>query len=331
MSKKKWLKPVIIVFSVIVLLIVVFITTMGILSAKGYSLSIGRCLVANGDYLLVVGDTPIYMSGDDKYFEELQTGDKLIVLHDGVDESYPAYTGVKYLLKYGSGDTEGLDEILNSFSSTVNTLKLSFELDNQTHNYTIEYDSEGNIISVDNTDYYEFLEDGELITNAFVLDTELTDYFQKNGGYGGIVEDDITLSNATSPYDDWGLTMNVVFHSNTEFDVAFGHNSDSMTVDGELTTSHAYEIQVIYEDEILSLGEYYRDVLWYDYFDVEIGWDDELYTISQDKETVYSENLQYTYGELPSGTYRISKTVTLTTASGEQSTRTYTAEFAVVD
>lgn len=61
-------------------------------------------------------------------------------------------------------------------------LKLSFELNNESHTYTIEYDSDNNIVKVDNTDYYEFLEDGELITDVTILDTELTDYFIRNGG-----------------------------------------------------------------------------------------------------------------------------------------------------
>lgn len=61
-------------------------------------------------------------------------------------------------------------------------LTLSFELNNKTYTYNIEYDSEQNIVKVDNTDYYEFLEDGELITDVRILDTELTDYFIRNGG-----------------------------------------------------------------------------------------------------------------------------------------------------
>ena len=61
-------------------------------------------------------------------------------------------------------------------------LTLSFELNNKTYTYNIEYDSEQNIVKVDNTDYYEFLEDGQLITDVRILDTELTDYFIRNGG-----------------------------------------------------------------------------------------------------------------------------------------------------
>ncbi len=61
-------------------------------------------------------------------------------------------------------------------------LKLSFELNGKTHTYNIEYDSDNMIVKVDNTDYYEFLEDGESIVDVNVLDTELTDYFIRNGG-----------------------------------------------------------------------------------------------------------------------------------------------------
>lgn len=61
-------------------------------------------------------------------------------------------------------------------------LTLTFELNGQTHVYNIEYDSDNMIVKVDNTDYYDFLEDGELITELSVLDTELTDYFVRNGG-----------------------------------------------------------------------------------------------------------------------------------------------------
>jgi len=61
-------------------------------------------------------------------------------------------------------------------------LTLVCELNGKTHTYNIEYDADNKIVRVDNTDYYEFLKEGELITDVGVLDTELTDYFVKNGG-----------------------------------------------------------------------------------------------------------------------------------------------------
>lgn len=67
-------------------------------------------------------------------------------------------------------------------NNLIQTLSLSFVLNDKVYSYNIEYDSDGMIVKVDNTDYYEFLEDGELITDVRILDTELTDYFLTNGG-----------------------------------------------------------------------------------------------------------------------------------------------------
>ncbi|MBQ8219505.1 MAG: hypothetical protein IJZ79_07115 [Bacilli bacterium] len=61
-------------------------------------------------------------------------------------------------------------------------LKLSCNLNNINYYYTIEYDYDNNIVKVDNTDYYNFLKDGKLITDVSILDAELTSYFIKNGG-----------------------------------------------------------------------------------------------------------------------------------------------------
>lgn len=86
--------------------------------------------------------------------------------------------GISVFWLFACSKDEPLDE---SFTENQ-VLTLSFELDNKTHIYNIVYDAENNIVKVDNTDYYAFLEDGELITDVTILDTELTDYFLRNGG-----------------------------------------------------------------------------------------------------------------------------------------------------
>lgn len=65
---------------------------------RGYGSSVGRCMVTrSGEYLLIDDSGPITMSdraeGKD-LFEGLQTGDKILIIHDGICESYPAQTGV---------------------------------------------------------------------------------------------------------------------------------------------------------------------------------------------------------------------------------------------
>lgn len=70
----------------------------------------------------------------------------------------------------------------SEITSSTMSLKLHCTLNSKEYNYNIEYDNDNNILSVDNTDYYDFLEDGEFITDASILDTELTDYFTRKGG-----------------------------------------------------------------------------------------------------------------------------------------------------
>ena len=65
-------------------------------------MTVGRCVIAdNGSVLLIDGNTPIVLSGrtGDRY----TTGDKLLVLHNGINETYPAQTGALLVLKLGSG------------------------------------------------------------------------------------------------------------------------------------------------------------------------------------------------------------------------------------
>ena len=56
-----------------------------------------RALITqNGTYMLIDGNSPIALSNrqkNDKLFEDLESGDKVWVLHDGIEETYPARTG----------------------------------------------------------------------------------------------------------------------------------------------------------------------------------------------------------------------------------------------
>ena len=79
----------------------------------------GRVLIAdNGSYLIVLDDhSPIRMSDCSRKggaFLDLQTGDKIRILHDGVLLSYPGQTGVYWvrLLERGSGEDIPEDVLL---------------------------------------------------------------------------------------------------------------------------------------------------------------------------------------------------------------------------
>ena len=76
--------------------------------------SVGRCLVAeNGSYMFIDGNSPIVMSNrKDKegMFAGLETGDKILLLHDGIQESYPGGTGAYWYMKLEDGTQADIPE-----------------------------------------------------------------------------------------------------------------------------------------------------------------------------------------------------------------------------
>ena len=99
------MKRIIAIMLCIVLLIgVAFIVA----AASGIGISVGTCIKAdNGRYLVVIDNSPIAMhqrSGDRNIFENLETGDKLLVIHhSGILETFPGKMGVYTLMKLSSG------------------------------------------------------------------------------------------------------------------------------------------------------------------------------------------------------------------------------------
>lgn len=118
MKKRKWILPVSIIGGVIALCVVAVIAFGAILSAKGFGISTGLLYFSdNGTYLIDSDDMAMRVSdcSDDKdLFEGYQNGDKVILFHDGVDESYPAQTGGHFTLRISKGDGtyKPSDEIL---------------------------------------------------------------------------------------------------------------------------------------------------------------------------------------------------------------------------
>lgn len=118
MKKRKWILPVSIVGGVIVLCIVAVFAFGAILSAQGYGISTGRLYFAdNGTYLIESDDMAMRVSDcskDAELFKGYQNGDKVILFHDGVNETYPAQTGGYYIIRTSKGDGtyKPADEVL---------------------------------------------------------------------------------------------------------------------------------------------------------------------------------------------------------------------------
>lgn len=122
MKKRKWILPVSIVGGVIVLCIVAIFAFGAILSAQGYGISTGRLYFAdNGTYLINSDDMAMRVSDcsdDAELFKGYQNGDKVILFHDGVNETYPAQTGGYYIIRTSKGDGtyKPADEVLGIVS-----------------------------------------------------------------------------------------------------------------------------------------------------------------------------------------------------------------------
>ena len=82
------------------------------LSNLGLGISKGTCLVSdNGTYFLIKDESPITMSyrgiGENN-FDTLTTGDSIIVIHSGIEETYPGRTGVYFVVKLHDGDEQDI-------------------------------------------------------------------------------------------------------------------------------------------------------------------------------------------------------------------------------
>ena len=104
MKKKTRLIPVAIIVAILVLAIV----GIGIIAAKGYGISTGLYLEAkNGSAMFVRDNSPIVMSNrtSRELFKKLDIGDKILVIHDGINETYPGKTGAYAVFKLSNGTT----------------------------------------------------------------------------------------------------------------------------------------------------------------------------------------------------------------------------------
>ena len=76
--------------------------------AKGYiaksNINAEILIADNGSVMLIDDNSPIVLSvKNPDSLENLSTGDKILVFHDGIRESYPAQTFAQFVMKLGSG------------------------------------------------------------------------------------------------------------------------------------------------------------------------------------------------------------------------------------
>lgn len=129
MKTKKRILTVCIIAGVIVLCIAGLLATAGIMSAKGYGISVGRLYLSDTGFYLVDEDKAMLMSDQSdnrKLFDGLNTGDLILVIHDGVDESYPSGTGAYRGFRLRKGNENDLPENLD-----IGVVKIDVTVDKQ--------------------------------------------------------------------------------------------------------------------------------------------------------------------------------------------------------
>ncbi len=103
-------KKILIALSVFICFAVISIF---VFAGKGYSPSVGRFLKAENTDMIIIDNSPIVMSnrtGNEYLFENYEIGDKILVIHDGINESYPGSTGVYFSIKLADGHISHISE-----------------------------------------------------------------------------------------------------------------------------------------------------------------------------------------------------------------------------
>ncbi len=93
-----------------VLLAVLILIIAGVIwfFSRSLTISTARCIVTKQKCMMVLDNSPIGMSNhswDKELFEDLDTGDKILVVHDGIEESYPGQTGAYFCIRLEKGSS----------------------------------------------------------------------------------------------------------------------------------------------------------------------------------------------------------------------------------
>lgn len=103
-------KKILVTCAVIVCILIVGIF---VFAGMGISFHTGRYLASdNGSHMIIMDNSPIVMSDreNENMFKNLTDGDKILIFHDGIQETYPGKTLVYAYLKLGDGEKTDIPE-----------------------------------------------------------------------------------------------------------------------------------------------------------------------------------------------------------------------------
>lgn len=110
MKNKKFLMLLCVLFT----FVLICAAAVVYMTVNSLGFSVGRCLITtDGSCLMICGNVPIKLSsrtqnGDD--FVGLSNGDRILVLHDGIEETYPGRTLAYAIFRLSSGSFSDIPE-----------------------------------------------------------------------------------------------------------------------------------------------------------------------------------------------------------------------------
>lgn len=123
-------KKIIITVSVILSVFIIGVISATLLFNNfSISVSTGSALLSeNGTLFLIKNNSPVRLSFDsgEKCPENIGNGDKLLVIHNGINESYPASTLAYYVIKTADGNLSDIPEEVISSMKSLGWLEESF-------------------------------------------------------------------------------------------------------------------------------------------------------------------------------------------------------------
>ena len=113
MKRRKWILVICIAMGIIALLM----GTAAVTSMMGYGVSVGKLYFTESSTYLIDGTTSIIVSDQRRksdLFDGYANGDEIILVHDGVEETFPARTGgfLAFRISKGDGTYKPSDDLL---------------------------------------------------------------------------------------------------------------------------------------------------------------------------------------------------------------------------
>lgn len=133
----------------------------------------------------------------------------------------------------------------------------------------------------------------------------------------GCTSSEVQQTEQIDAQEDWGITLSATDVTPAGLTIICKHTTAEEQ--GELTTGSPYWLQL------------YEDDLWQNvhYLPLEYDWTMEAWIIPQNDTTEWAVDWVWLYGELPSGQYRIAKTVAQFVDVGNRTEQIYYAPFEI--